>query len=69
MLKKQLEFEKTYRLTLHLLDKFPETYFTDALKIEKLQVYSFIFFCEEDPDYQKTVQGNSMEISIVREKK
>ena len=69
MLKKRLELEKTYQLTLSLIDKFPETYFTDALKIEKYKVYSFIFFCEEDPDYQKVMKGNSMEIIDFLERK
>ena len=62
MLKKQLEYQKTAALTLALLDKFPETYFIDALKIDKLKVYSFIFFCEDDPDYQTIMKQNSMEI-------
>ena len=69
MLKKRVEFEKTYQLTLSLLDKFPETYFTDALKIEKFKVYSFIFYCEDDPDYQKTMRGNSMMIIEFLERK
>lgn len=69
MLKKRLEFEKTNQLTLSLLDKFPETYFTDALKMEQFKVYSFIFYCEDDPDYQKTMKGNSMEIIEFLERK
>lgn len=69
MLKKRVEFEKTYQLTLALLDKFPETYFTDALKIEKHKVYSFIFYCEDDPDYKKVMKGNSMEIIEFLERK
>lgn len=62
MLKKHLEFDKTAALTLKLLEKFPETYFIDALKIDKLKVYSFIFFCEDDPNYQTVMKQNSMEI-------
>lgn len=62
MLKKQLELIKSTELTLGLLDKFPESYFTDALKIEKFKVYSFLFYCEDDPDYKKVMKGNSMEI-------
>lgn len=69
MLKKRVEFEKTYQLTLSLLDKFPETYFTDALKIEKFKVYSFIFYCEDDPDYKKAMKGSSMEIIEFLERK
>lgn len=69
MLKKRVEFEKTYQLTLSLLDKFPETYFIDALKIEKFKVYSFIFYCEDDPDYQKTMRGDSMKIIEFLERK
>ena len=69
MLKRHLEFERTYQLTLSLLDKFPETYFTDALKIEKFKVYSFIFYCEDDPDYKKVMNGNSMEIIEFLERK
>ncbi|MCG2431189.1 carboxypeptidase-like regulatory domain-containing protein [Aequorivita xiaoshiensis] len=63
MLKKHLEFDKTSALTLTLLDKFPETYFTDELKIEKLKIYSFIFFCEADPDYQTTLKKSTIEIT------
>ncbi len=62
MLKKRIEFEKTYELTLSLLDKFPETYFTDALQIEKHKVYSFIFYCEDDPNYQNVMNQNTMAI-------
>lgn len=69
MLKKRLEFQKTAALTLALLDKFPKTYFTDALKIDKLKVYSFIFFCEDDPEYQTVMKQNSMEIIEFLEKK
>jgi len=69
MLKKQIELEKIAVLTLALLDKFPETYFTDALKIEKLEVYSFIFFCEDDPNYQNVMKQNSMAIIEFLERK
>lgn len=69
MLKKQIELEKIAVLTLALLDKFPETYFTDGLKINKLEVYSFIFFCEDDPDYQRVMKRNSMDIIEFLEKK
>lgn len=69
MLKKRLEFEKTAALTLALLEKFPKTYFTDALKIDTLEVYSFIFFCEADPDYQRVMKQDSMEIIEFLEKK
>lgn len=69
MLKKRIEYQKTRALTLALLDKFPETYFTDALKIDKLKVYSFIFFCEDDPDYQTVMKQDSMEIIEFLEKK
>src|SRR5690606_35951726 len=69
MLKKRVEFEKTYQLTLSLLDKFPETYFTDALKIEKFKIYSFLLFCEQDPHYKNAMKGNSMEIIDFLEKK
>ncbi|WP_310992685.1 carboxypeptidase-like regulatory domain-containing protein [Aequorivita marina] len=62
MLKKHLEFQKTNALTLALLDKFPETFFIDGLKIDKLEVYSFLFFCEADPDYQKTMKQSTITI-------
>lgn len=62
MLKKHLEFEKTAALTLTLLDKFPESYFTDGLQIDRLKVYSFIFFCEDDPEYQTVMKQSSIEI-------
>ncbi len=62
MLKKHLELEKIDALTLALLDKFPETYFTDALKIEPLNIYSFIFFCEDDPNYKMIMKQSSIEI-------
>lgn len=69
MLIKHLEYQKTAALTLALLDKFPKTYFTDALKIESLKVYSFIFFCEDDPYYQTVMKQSSMEIIEFLEKK
>ncbi|QAA80366.1 hypothetical protein EI546_00845 [Aequorivita sp. H23M31] len=69
MLKKRLEFEKTYQLTLSLLNKFPETFFTDALKIDKYKVYSFIFYCEEDPDYEKIMKSDTMQIVKFLERK
>ena len=62
MLKNRLEAYRTNELTLSLLDKFPQTYFTDELQIEKFKVYSFLFFCEDDADYKKTMKGNTMEI-------
>ncbi|MEM0519224.1 carboxypeptidase-like regulatory domain-containing protein [Aequorivita flava] len=62
MLKKHLEFEKTAALTLSLLEKFPESYFIDGLKIGKLNIYSFIFFCEDDPKYQTVMKQSTIEI-------
>lgn len=69
MLKKRLELFKTHQLTLSLLEKFPETYFTDALKIEKHKVYSFIFYCEDDPDYKDVMKQDSMAIIEFLERK
>ncbi len=69
MLKKRLELAKTYELTESLLAKFPETYFTDVLKIGKFKVYSFIYFCEDDPDYQKVMKENTMAIMEFLERK
>jgi hypothetical protein len=62
MLKKHLEFNKTTALTLGLLEKFPESYFIDGLKIDKLKIYSFIFFCEDDPKYQTVMKQSTIEI-------
>lgn len=62
MLKRRLELHKTTELTLFLLDKVPETYFTDVLKIEKFKIYSFLFFCEDDPNYKKITKGSYNEI-------
>lgn len=62
MLKKRLEFYRTNELTLSLLDKFPETYFTDGLNIESYKVYSFLYFCENDAEFKKVMEGPSMEI-------
>ena len=69
MLKKHLEFEKTTSLTLKLLEKFPESYFIDGLKIDRLKVYSFIFFCEDDPQYQTVMKQSSIEIIEFLERK
>ncbi|HLW33227.1 MAG TPA: carboxypeptidase-like regulatory domain-containing protein [Aequorivita sp.] len=62
MLKKRLEFHRTNELTLSLLDKFPETYFTDGLNIESYKVYSFLYFCENDPQFKEVMKGPSVEI-------
>lgn len=69
MLKKRLEFSKKNELTLSLLDKFPQTYFTDALKIDSYKVYSFVFFCESDPDFKNVMKASSMEIIEFLERK
>src|SRR5690554_7165004 len=52
MLKEYVKLEEKTRLTQNLLDKFPETYFTQALKIDRFKIYSFLFFCEDDPEYE-----------------
>lgn len=62
MLKNRLELMKTTALTQSVLKKFPETYFTDVLKIGKFQIYSFLFFCEEDPDYKNIAKKTTVEI-------
>lgn len=62
MLKKRLELEKKTQLTQNLLDKFPESYFTKVLKISRFKIYSFLFFCEDDPEYQKIMKRTSMDI-------
>lgn len=62
MLKKHLEFNKTAALTLGLLEKFPESYFIDGLKIDRLNIYSFIFYCEDDPKYQAVMKQSTIEI-------
>lgn len=62
MLKKRIELAKTTSQTESILKKFPETFFTDALKIRKFQIYSFLFFCEDDPDYEKIASGSNVEI-------
>ncbi len=69
MLKKQLEMSRTAQLTEALYKKFPESYFTEALKIGKFQIYSFLFFCEEDPEYKKVMQRSSVEIIEFLERK
>lgn len=61
-LKKRAELEKTVILTEGLLDKFPLTYYVDVLKIDPFKVYSFLFFCEEDPAYKRIVKKSTMEI-------
>lgn len=62
MLKKRKEFEKTYSLTLALTDKFPETFFIDALGIPRFKVYSFLFYCEEDSEYSKVMKEDTMTV-------
>lgn len=62
LLKKYVELEKKTRLTQNLLDKFPETYFTQVLKIDRFKIYSFLFFCEDDPEYERIMKRTSMEI-------
>ncbi len=69
MLKRRQELEETMTATQSLLEKFPETYFTDALGLGKFSVYSFIFFCESDKNYQQVMKGNTMEIISFLNKK
>ena len=62
MLKEYVKLEKKTQLTQNLLDKFPETYFTQVLKIDRFKIYSFLFFCEDDLEYEKIMKRTSMEI-------
>lgn len=62
-LKKRIELEKNSRLTENLLEKFPMTFFVDVLKIPQFKVYSFLFFCEDDPNYQERVTQTIEEIA------
>lgn len=62
LLKARIELAKTTRQTEVILKKLPETFFTDALKIRKLQIYSFLFFCEDDPAYEEIASRTSVEI-------
>lgn len=61
-LKKHIELEEKAQLTQSLLDKFPLTYFVDVLKIDQFKVYSFLFFCENDPEYKSVLGRNTMDI-------
>lgn len=69
MLKKQIEMERKTQLSQTLLDKFPETYFTSVLQIDRFKIYSFVFFCEDDPDYKNVMKSNNEEIRNFLERK
>lgn len=62
LLEKYVALEKKTRLTQNLLDRFPESYFTQVLKIDRFKIYSFLFFCEDDPEYEKIMKRTNMEI-------
>ena len=67
--KLELKLYKTTELTQSLLKKFPETYYTEVLKIGKFQIYSFLFFCEDDPDYASIVHEDTITITEFLERK
>lgn len=69
MLKKQIELQKTTQLSQSLLDKYPETYFTSVLKIDRFKIYSFIFFCEDDPNYKSILKSTGEDIRAFLERK
>lgn len=68
-IKMGIELHNKKVLTLQLLDKFPETYFTESLKIEKENMFSFIFFCEDDEEYRIVMKKTSFEIIEFLERK
>lgn len=61
-IKMGIELQNKKVLTMQLLDKFPETYFTQSLRIEKEKIYSFIFFCEDDADYEVVMKQSNLRI-------
>lgn len=69
MLKNRLKSEIRNNLTLQLLDKFPNTYFINSLKIDEGDIYSFIFYCEDDPNYVFAMKQSTIEIIEFLEKK
>ncbi len=62
MLKNRLKGEKTRSFTLQLLDKFPDTYFISSLEIEQGNIYSFLFFCEDDSNYDIVMKQSNIKI-------
>lgn len=62
MLKNRLKRENRENLTLKLLEKFPETYFINSLEIEQGEIYSFIFFCEDDSKYDTVMTKSTIEM-------
>ncbi len=68
-IKMGIELHNKQVLTLQLLDKFPETYFTQSLKINKDQVYSFLFFCEDDAEYEVVLKQSNLRIIKFLERK
>lgn len=68
-IKMGIELQNKQILTLQLLDKFPESYFTQALKIEKEKLYSFLFFCEDDSEYEVVMKQSNLRIIKFLEKK
>lgn len=69
MLKNRLKRENRDNLTLKLLEKFPETYFINSLEIEQRDIYSFIFFCEDDSKYDNIMTQSTIEIIEFLERK
>jgi len=57
-----IELEQKSILTESIMDKLPLTFFTDVLKIPTFKVYTFMFFCEDDPDYKKIMKRTQVEI-------
>ena len=68
-IKMGIELQNKKVLTLQLLDKFPEAYFTQSLKIEKEKVYSFLFYCEDDDDYEVVMKQSNLSIIEFLERK
>lgn len=61
-LREQIKLEKTTQITENLLARFPLTYFVDVLKIDQFKVYLFLYYCEQDAEYQSILNKNTMEI-------
>lgn len=61
-LKERVKHEKTAEITESLIARFPITYYVDVLEIDQFKVYSFLFYCEQDPEYQSILNKDTMNI-------
>ncbi len=62
MLKNRVKVEKDNQRIETILEKFPEKYIIEELKIDENKVYDFLYFCETHIDFSEIVKKDAISL-------